>query len=121
MKLKVQKSINKRIITLEIETTSFTTEENKMLDILGEPVIRFEKIYGENLAVSLEKRIRTGFKAKIKFDGTENIVAADTACDKFLEDLPEELSNVMEKLKMLYDDINGKDENKPPQYIDIAY
>jgi hypothetical protein len=121
MKLRVQKSINKRIINLEIETASFTPEENKMLDILGEPIIKFEKIYGDNLAVSLEKRIRTGFKVKVRFDGTEDIVAADEACDKFLEDLPEELAKAMEKLKMLYDDINGKDENKPPKYIDIVY
>nr|DAV25239.1 MAG TPA: hypothetical protein [Caudoviricetes sp.] len=121
MKLKVQKSISKRIINLEIETASFTPDENKMLDILGEPIIKFEKIYGDNLAVSFEKRIRTGFKIKVRFDGTENIVAADAACDKFLEDLPEELAKAMEKLKMLYDDIDGKDENKPPKYIDIVY
>ena len=45
MKIKVLKNISKRIITLELETTSFTAEENKMLDILGEPVIKFEKVY----------------------------------------------------------------------------
>ena len=121
MRLKVLKSISKRIITLEIETTSFTTEENKMLDILGEPVVNFKKVYGDNLAVAIEKRIRTGFKVKVKFDGTDDIVAADAACDKFLEDLPEELANSMEKLKMIYDDIDGKDENKPAKYIDIKY
>lgn len=121
MKLKVLKSINKRMITLEIETTSFTPEENKMLDILGEPIVKMEKMYGDNLGVSIEKRIRTGFKIKVRFDGTEDIVAADAASDKFLEDLPELLSNTMEKLKSLYDDIDGKDENKPANYIDIKY
>lgn len=121
MKIKVLKSINKRIITLEIETTSFTSEENKMLDILGEPVVKFEKIYGNNLAVSIEKRIRTGFKTRVKFDGTDDIVAADAACDKFLEELPEALAKTMEKLKTIYDDIDGKDENKSAKYIDIEY
>ena len=121
MKLKVKKTISKRIITLEIETTSFTAEENKMLDILGEPIVNFEKIYGDNLAVSLEKKIRTGFKVKVKFDGTDDIMAADKASDKFLEDLPEELAKIMEKLKDLYDNIEGKDENKAAIYIDIEY
>lgn len=121
MKLKVLKSINKRMITLEIETTNFSLEENKMLDILGEPVVKFEKIYGDNLAVSFEKRIRTGFKTKVKFDGTDDIVAADAASEKFLEDLPEALGSIMEKLKMLYDDIDGANENKPAKTIDIVY
>lgn len=121
MKLKVLKNITKRIITLEIETTSFTSEENKMLDILGEPIVKFEKIYGENLAVSLERRIRTGFKTKVKFDGTDDIVEADSASEKFLEDLPEKLASTMEKLKMLYDDIDGGNENKPAKHIDIVY
>lgn len=121
MKLKVQKSIDKRIITLDIETTGFTPNENKMLDFLGEPIVKFEKIYGENLAVSIERRIRTGFKTRVKFDGTDNIVAADFACDRFLEDLPGELGKAMEKIKLLYDDIDGNNENKQPKFIDVVY
>lgn len=121
MKLRVLKNISKRIITLEIETTGFTHEENKMLDILGEPVIKFEKVYGDNLAVSIERRIRTGFKTKIKFDGTDDIVAADAASDKFLEDLPEQIAKTMDKLKMIYDDIDGSNENKPARVIEIDY
>lgn len=121
MKLKVLKAISKRIITLEIETTSFTAEETKMLDILGEPIIKFEKIYGDNLAVSIDKRIRTGFKVKIRFDGTDDIIAADAACNKFLEELPESLGDTMDQLRRLYDDIEGKDENKATAFIDIAY
>ena len=121
MKLKVLKSISKRMITLELETTNFTAEENKMLDILGEPIVEFKKVYGDNLGVEIEKRIRTGFKIKVRFDGTDNIVAADAASEKFLEDLPEYLSNTMDKLKSLYDDIDGVNENKPAKYIDIKY
>lgn len=121
MKLKVLKHISKRIITLEVETTNFTAEENKMLDILGEPVIKFEKVYGENLAVSIERRVRTGFKTKVKFDGTDDIVAADAASDKFLEDLPEAIAKAMEKLKTIYDDIDGANENKPAKVIPIEY
>lgn len=121
MKLKVLKSINKRIITLELETTHFTPVENKMLDILGEPIISFKKVYGDNLGVELEKKIRTGFKVKVKFDGTDNIVLADEACDKFLEDLSEELAKAMEKMKDIYVDIDGDKENKPASYIDIKY
>lgn len=121
MKIKVLKNISKRIITLEIETTSFTAEENKMLDILGEPVVKFEKVYGPNLAVSIDKRIRTGFKVKVKFDGTDDIVAADNASNQFLEDLPEKLASVMEQLKELYTDIDGANENVTTQYIDVKY
>lgn len=121
MKLRVLKTINKRIITLELETSHFTPVENKMLDILGEPIISIRKVYGDNLAVELDKKIRTGFKSKVKFDGSDNIVAADKACDKFLEDLTEELSKTMEKLQDLYMDIDGDKENKPANYIEIKY
>ena len=121
MRLKVQKYINKRVITYELETVNFTSEENKMLDILGEPVITLKKVYGDNLGVDIQKKIRTGFKVKVKLDGTDNIVAADSAADKFLEDLAEELSSTMEKMKELYDDIDGVNENKPIKYIDIKY
>lgn len=121
MKLKVGKNISKRIITLDIETCMFNTEENKMLDILGEPIISLRKQYGDNLAVELEKKIRTNFKQKIRFDGTDNIAAADQASEKFIEDLTELLATTMEKLKDLYDDIDGKNENKAPQMIEIKY
>lgn len=121
MRLKVLKNISKRIITLDIETTSFTEEENKMLDILGEPVIKLDKTYEDNFTVSIERRIRTGFKTKVKFDGTEDIVAADEATEKFLEDLSEKLASAMEKLKIIYDDIDGANKNKPAKYIDIKY
>ena len=121
MKLKVLKSINKRIITLELETSHFTPVENKMLDILGEPIISIKKMYGDNLGVELEKKIRTGFKAKVRFDGSDNKVAADAACDKFLEDLSDELAKTMEKLQEIYVDIDGDKENKPASYIDIKY
>ena len=53
LKLKVLKSINKRIITLEIETTEFTYDKNKILNILGEPVVSFKKVYDTNLAVKI--------------------------------------------------------------------
>ena len=89
LKLKVLKSINKRIITLEIETTEFTYDKNKILNIFEEPVVSFKKVYGTNLAVKIEKTIRTGFKVKVKFDGTDDIVAADKVSYQFLEDLPE--------------------------------
>lgn len=121
MKLKVKKTISKRIITLEIETTSFTVEENKMLDILGEPIVSFKKIYGENFGVEIEKKIRTGFKVKVKFDGSDDIIKADEASDKFLEELPEMLGEMMAKLKDLYDEIEGKNENKAATFIDIKY
>ena len=66
MQLKYTKSIKKRVITIELETTGFTTNEAKALDLLGEPEVVLEKNYAGGFPVSINKKIRTGFKVKVK-------------------------------------------------------
>jgi hypothetical protein len=105
MQLKIIKSIRRRIITLELSTIGFTPSENKMLDELGEPVVSFEKVYGTN-AVQISKRIRTGFKIRLKFDGTEDIESTSIACSEFIEAIKAHLADMMISLQEDYEDLN---------------
>jgi hypothetical protein len=95
MQLKYSKKISKRMITIELETANFTPDENKALDEFGEPVINFQKNYSSKFPVAFEKKVRTGFKVKVRFDGTEDIQAASNAANTFFEEIQEVLSNTM--------------------------
>lgn len=98
MQLQITKTIKKKVITLELETISFTNIENTMLDELDEPVINYEKAY-HSTAVQISRKIRSGFKAKIKFDGnidTMDIVADD--CSLFIDDITTVLQDAMSAL-----------------------
>lgn len=95
MQLKFTKAIKKRVITIELETTGFTTNENKALDLFGEPDVALEKLYSGGFPISINKKIRTGFKVKAKFDGTENMDAASTAANLFYDDIQEKLATAM--------------------------
>ena len=66
MQLKYTKSIKKRVISIELETTGFTTNETKALDLFGEPEVVLEKTYAGGFPISINKKIRTGFKVKAK-------------------------------------------------------
>jgi hypothetical protein len=98
MQLKYSKRIIKRMITIELETANFSPDENKILDEFGEPMISFEKLYSAKFPVQFEKKIRTGFKVKVKFDGTEDIQAASNAANTFFEDIQEKLADTMANL-----------------------
>lgn len=95
MQLKYTKAIKKRVITIELETTGFTTNENKALDLFGEPDVTLEKNYSGGFPISISKKIRTGFKVKAKFDGTENMDAAASAANQFFDDIQEKLGIAM--------------------------
>ena len=122
MKLRVIKNINKSVITVEVETTDFTDKENEMLNIIGEPMITFEKTYGISMFLSIKGYIRRGFKFKVKFDGStefDDLISANISADTFInEDLPLELSNAMAKVKETY---NSLPITTPPSYIEIKY
>lgn len=121
MKLRVKKSIAKRIITVEIETTDFTSEENKMLDAMGEPVIKVEFVHNNEI-IHVEKKIRTGFKAKVKFDGTENVALADLGVDRFIDKLEQIMELEMSSLKMVYEKIEDNKETYEKETVrDIDY
>jgi hypothetical protein len=118
MILSYSKSINKKIITIELSTTSFTTDENKALDNYGEPEIKFEKLYNNTYPVAFTKKIRTGFKVKIKFDGTEDIESATESANAFFEEIQETLANSM---TTLMDEATGTDFSTESGMIDIQY
>ena len=118
MQLKITRDTRKKIVTLTLETTSFSVEENKMLDQMGEPRIDFEKQYGKTPISIQDKKIRSGFKYKVKFDcnedGTEKV---SEYIEAFLEDIEEVLTESMSKLKEEY----TKDLEPASYYKDIKY
>lgn len=96
MQLKINTSIRKSIITVELETVNFCAIENKMLDQFGEPVFDFEKCYFGEFAVSIHKKIRSNFKVKVRFDGTKDIDKASLAVNQFIDEIKEALPLLME-------------------------
>mgnify|MGYP000374151216 CR=1 FL=1 len=118
MQLKYKKSIQKKVIVVELETINFTPQENKLLDELGEPVISFEKVYPPNFAVQFEKKIRTGFKVKVKFDGTENLQAAAEAANLFFEEIQDRLA---EEMYILADKASDTDFKVGEGIVSINY
>jgi len=117
MQLQITKSIKKRVITLELDTINFTSDENTMLDELGEPVIIYEKAY-HSTAIQMSRKIRSGFKQKIKFDG--NVDGIDTVsedCDTFIEDITTILEDAMTQLNDEY----SSDLGASVSVVDIKY
>lgn len=105
MKLNVKKTTRNKVVTIELSTFDFTERENQMLDQLDEPIIEFEKTYGANV-IKFSKRIRTGFKVRVKFDATLNDDIIDTAdyVTDFLNELRELLEDKMANLNMEFND-----------------
>lgn len=95
MQLKFSKTIKKRVITIDLETSNFSTDEGKALDIYGEPEVLFEKTYSGNFSVQFNKKIRTGFKVKVKFDGIDDMTGASNAANSFFEEIQEKLADAM--------------------------
>lgn len=120
MQLKFDNQIKNKVITVELETANFTAKENTALERIGEPIIKFEKMYDGGFPVQFEKKIKTGFKIRVKFDGSEDLQGATLAANQFLEDIQEKLENemsiLMDKL------IDHESEFKPAKgFIDINY
>lgn len=105
MKLRVRRATKNKVITLELETIDFTEKENGMLDQLGEPYIEVDQSYGNN-AVKFYKKIRTGFKVKVKFDANLENNTEKTAeyIEQFIEYIQEELATAMSKLSDEYNE-----------------
>lgn len=103
MKLKVSRSTRNKVVTLELSTSCFTELENEMLDQLGEPIIEFNKSYGNN-PVKFSKKIRSNFRAKVRFDAnldSDTDITADYI-DEFLDELQDKLSDAMSKVSDEY-------------------
>lgn len=105
MKLKYSNTIKNGIVIIELETTCFTCEENKALNSLGEPRVTFSKHYGTD-EVNIDKKIRSSFKIRQKFDGNGNTTQAVKHANLFYADIKEELSAIIEKTLEEYRDIS---------------
>lgn len=104
MRLEYTYSVKKRKIVIELATKDFTTTETLALDMLGEPMVDFQRTYAGDFTVSISKRLRSEFKIRVKIDGTQNIDLANEAGNHFLVDIQEVLHDKMEKLMEDYED-----------------
>lgn len=86
MQLKIKKEMRKSMIYVDLETVNFCAEENKLLDQFGEPVITLKKMYGK-FPVSIEKKIRSNFKVRVKFDGEGCIEEAVEHVTEFIDEI----------------------------------
>ena len=100
MQLLINTNIRRSIITIELETINFTKKENELLDQFGEYVFDFEKVYRNDFAVSIHKKVRSNFKLRIKFDGSKNeetMKKATLAANEFIEEIQEALDEGYEE------------------------
>ena len=104
MKLHYDYSAKKRKILIELETREFTAQEVRALDVLGEPLVSFQKTYPGGCSVAINKKLRSEFKIRVRFDGTDNFELANEAAQQFLKDIHEYLVDLMEKLMDQYED-----------------
>ena len=115
MQLLINTNIRRSIITIELETINFTKKENELLDQFGEYVFDFEKVYQNDFAVSIHKKVRSNFKLRIKFDGSkdeETMIKATLAANDFIEEIQVALDEGYEewlynKEELLYQFDNG--------------
>lgn len=104
MRLNYDYLVKKRKITIDLSTSDFTPKESMALNMMGEPVVAFQKTYPGGFTISLSKKIRSEFKVRIRLDGTDNVELANEAGNQFLEDIKEELHLKMEELMEKYED-----------------
>lgn len=98
MQLKYNKFIRNNIVTVELETMNFTIRELTALKKFGEPVIRFEELYNTTFTVVFERRIKTGFKLEVRFDGSKDLEQAADAANQFFEQVKVVLEGTMDGL-----------------------
>lgn len=117
MKLVIEKSMKNKVISMDIKTDKFSDEENLMLDQLGEPVLNFQKQY-ETFPVEIDRKIRTGFKVRLKIDGKgKDMDKVSSNIDDFIQEITDQISTLMSDLREQY----TSDIKTGTQEIDINY
>lgn len=103
MQLKFNKTIRKNIVTVDLEAVNFTKRELEAFRRFGEPIVTVDKLYpieadDPMYQVTFSKKLRSSFRVRIKFDGTEDIDAALTAAESFYEDVVTILEDTLYEL-----------------------
>ena len=105
MQLKYDNQVKNKVIVIHLETVNFTKKENVALEKFGEPVVKLDRLYNGLFPVSIERRIKSGFKIRVKFDGNEELGLASASANEFIDEikelLAEEMRVLMEKLSDL--------------------
>lgn len=123
MQLKYFKDLKDKVVTINLETSGFTKEELDMLDDFGEPIIVFDKVYGltVNHHIKFERKIKSGFKLSLKFDGIIDLEDAINSSKEFMEDIQVALSDAMRELKEKAERIYSISFDEGRGFVDINY
>ncbi len=131
MQLKYNNYVRSNVVYIDLETVNFTTREEKAFMKFGEPVVAFHEGYEGNGAdpevfkfrVDFERRIKTSFKVRAKFDGSGTDADMQKAVDSanlFFDQVKEKLENEMSAVMLRLDDLEV-DFISGEGLIDIVY
>ncbi len=102
MKLNYNNYVRNNVVYIDLETADFTARELSAFYKFGEPVVSFHHSYGfpsgegdYPIRVDIERKIKTSFRVRAKFDGSSNLDDAINAANTFFEDIKMELEEVM--------------------------
>ena len=97
MQINYQKTVNNYVIRIDLETASFTADEDLAMQELGEPLIVFDKTYtAREFPVVFDRSLKTGFKITVKFNGQDGALEdAITAANTFMTELQAEVTAKM--------------------------
>lgn len=98
MQIKYNNQVKNGIVYVELETCNFTCKEQKALAYLGEPKVFFNKHYGLTDVLIDNRRIKSGFKVRFRFDGNGDPVQAVKDASTFYEDIKAKLFSEMNEL-----------------------
>lgn len=108
MQIKYNNKVKNGVVFMELETCGFTCKESKALEYLGEPKVFFQKCYGTDEVLIDNRRIRTGFKIRLRFEGNGEAVDAIKNAATCYEEIKQELSKIMDQLLLKFDDVNAE-------------
>ncbi len=102
MKLKYNNYVRNNVVYIDLETSEFTEREMNAFYKFGEPVVSFHESYGTPdgdgvypFRVDIERKVKTSFRFRAKFDGSVNLDDAINAANLFFEDIKMKLEEVM--------------------------
>lgn len=118
MKIKFRSQIRNKVVNMIIETGEFTEDENDILNQVGEPIIIMDKMYGAN-PIKFEKKVRSGFRISVKFDGnlSESMDDVMDLIQQFKLDLAGSIEEEMNQAALSYSELLNKLEDEGDEIV----
>lgn len=102
MKLNYNNYVRNNVVYIDLETADFTERELTAFYKFGEPIVSFHESYGTPdgggiypFRIDIERKVKTSFRVRAKFDGTSNLDDAIDGANLFFEDIKIKLEEVM--------------------------